>query len=112
MLVEVHPATAKRQKTMVEYAVPKSIPTARSGKEACDQWYFSDPKRGVYCAFKDYTQEMIKCDRKKYFERQTLANAFGKFQTFAQFESEYAPFTKTYTGFLKEVRKRKQENSL
>ncbi|KAF0693846.1 Aste57867_15224 [Aphanomyces stellatus] len=109
---EIPVAPTRRQQTMLEFAVPKSIPTARSGKEAWDQWFFSDPKRGVLCALKDYMKQMIKCDRRKYSERQTLAVAFSKFQTFAQFESEFAPYTKTYSGLLKEVRKRKHEITL
>ncbi|KAF0716321.1 hypothetical protein As57867_002898, partial [Aphanomyces stellatus] len=91
------PASSWRQQSLVDFAVPKSVPTARSGKEAWDQWFFADPQHGVLCALKDYTKEMIKSDRRKYSERQTLANAFGKYHTFAQFEQAFAPFTDTYS---------------
>ncbi|KAF0684306.1 Aste57867_23703 [Aphanomyces stellatus] len=101
----------KRQKTMQDFAVPKSIPTARSGK-AWEQWFTVDPKRGVYCALKDYTKDMVKSDRRKYSERQTLAMAFNKYQSFAQFEKEYAGHVDSYWGLLQEVRKRKRENRL
>ncbi|RHY12997.1 hypothetical protein DYB36_007847 [Aphanomyces astaci] len=103
---------AKRQQTMQEFVVPKSIPTARSGKEAWEQWFSVDPKRGVYCALKDYSKEMIKSDRRKYSERQTLATAFNKYQSYAQFENDYGGHADSYWGLLQEVRKRKRENRL
>ncbi|KAF0684831.1 Aste57867_23219 [Aphanomyces stellatus] len=102
----------KKQKTMQDFAVPKNIPTARSGKEAWEQWFTVDPKHGVYCALKDYSKDMVKSARRKYSERQTLAIAFNKDQSFAQFEKEYAGHVDSYWGLLQEVRKRKRENRL
>ena len=55
---------------------------------------------------------MVKMDRKKYSERQTIASAFSKFQNFELFESAFAGHTDTYSSLLKEVRKRKREDNL
>ena len=80
---------AKRQKTMIEFVSFKSIPTARCGREAWDQWFTANPANGCLRALKDFTKDMIRIDRKKYSERQTLAAAFSKYQTYAQFEAAY-----------------------
>ncbi|RHY17227.1 hypothetical protein DYB32_010551 [Aphanomyces invadans] len=111
-LAQVPQAASTRQTTLQEFALPRSIPTSRSGKEAWEKWFSVDPKRGLFCALKDYTKEMIKVDRQKYSERQTLAAAFVKYQTFSQFETEYAGHAATYSGLLQEVQKRKRENKL
>ncbi|RHY08825.1 hypothetical protein DYB25_008988 [Aphanomyces astaci] len=111
-LAKIPQVAITRQTTIQEFAVPRAIPTARSGKEAWDQWFSADPKVGLYCALKDYTKEMIKVDRRKYSERLTLAVAFSKYQNFSQFETEYAGHASTYSGLLQEVRKRKRENTI
>ena len=111
-LSKITQVAIKRQTTIQEFAVPRAIPTARSGKEAWDQWFSADPKVGRYCALKDYNKEMIKVDRRKYSERLTLAVAFSKYQNFSQFETEYAGHASTYSGLLQEVRKRKRENTI
>ncbi|ETV82625.1 hypothetical protein H257_05205 [Aphanomyces astaci] len=59
-LANIPQVAITRQTTIQEFAVPRAIPTARSGKEAWDQWFSADPKVGLYCALKDYTKEMIK----------------------------------------------------
>ena len=95
-----------------EFIVEKRIPTAHSGKEAWQQWHFADPKSGHHCALKEFTREMIRADRKRYSERQTLALAFTRYDTYEQFEVEYSGFTQTYAKLLQEVRRRKRMNSL
>ncbi|KAF0733878.1 hypothetical protein Ae201684_009436 [Aphanomyces euteiches] len=100
-----------KQTTLKSYVVPKTIPTARSAKEAWQQWFYADIQSGRPCALKDFTKAMIKIDRKKYSERQTLATAFSKFQSFELFVNAFAGHTETYTSLLKEVRKRKRECS-
>ncbi|RHZ03949.1 hypothetical protein DYB37_000167 [Aphanomyces astaci] len=102
-LAKIPQVAITRQTTIQEFAVPRAIPTARSGKEAWDQWFSADPKVGLYCAPKDYTKEMIKVDRRKYSERLTLAVAFSKYQNFSQFETEYAGHASTYSGLLQEL---------
>ncbi|RHY68385.1 hypothetical protein DYB34_008273 [Aphanomyces astaci] len=111
-LAKIPQVAITRQTTIQEFAVPRAIPTARSGKEAWDQWFSADPKVGLYCALKDYTKEMINVDRRKYSERLTLAVVFSKYQNFSQFETEYAGHASTYSGLLQEVRKRKRENTI
>ncbi|RHY69213.1 hypothetical protein DYB30_010878 [Aphanomyces astaci] len=101
-LAKIPQVAITRQTTIQEFAVPRAIPTARSGKEAWDQWFSADPKVGLYCALKDYTKEMIKVDRRKYSERLTLAVVFSKYQNFSQFEKEYAGHASTYSGLLQE----------
>ncbi|CAK4166476.1 unnamed protein product [Aphanomyces euteiches] len=100
-----------KQTTLKSYVVPKTIPTARSAKEAWQQWFYADIQSGRPCALKDFTKAMIKIDRKKYSERQTLATAFSKFQSFELVVNAFAGHTETYTSLLKEVRKRKRECS-
>ncbi|KAH9168422.1 hypothetical protein AeNC1_017922, partial [Aphanomyces euteiches] len=87
----------KRQKTIDSYVSIKMIPSAHSAREAWDQWFTPDAKSGLYCALKDFTKPMIKNDRKKFSERQTLALAFEKYQDYARFEVAYAGFTSTYS---------------
>ncbi|RHZ33157.1 hypothetical protein DYB37_012947 [Aphanomyces astaci] len=100
------------QRSMQDFVVPKIIPTARSAKDAWEQWFFVDHKNGHPCALKDYTKSMITSDRKKYSERQTIATAFNKYQSYSHFEQAYAGYTNTYSNLLHEVRKRKRENTL
>ncbi|KAF0718771.1 hypothetical protein AaE_010558 [Aphanomyces astaci] len=111
-LAKIPQVAITHQTTIQEFVVPRAIPTARSGKEAWDQWFSADPKVGLYCALKDYTKEMINVDRRKYSERLTLAVVFSKYQNFSQFEKEYAGHASTYSGLLQEVRKRKRENTI
>ncbi|KAG9400809.1 hypothetical protein AC1031_010247 [Aphanomyces cochlioides] len=101
-----------KQSTLMSYVVPKTIPTARSAKEAWQQWFYADLECGRPCALKDFTKVMVKMDRKKYSERQTIAAAFSKFQSFDLFANAFAGHTNTYTSLLKEVRKRKRDGSL
>ncbi|RHY80718.1 hypothetical protein DYB35_011594 [Aphanomyces astaci] len=101
-LAKIPQVAITHQTTIQEFAVPRAIPTTRSGKEAWDQWFSADPKIGLYCALKDYTKEMIKVDRRKYSERLTLAVVFSKYQNFSQFETEYAGHALTYSGLLQE----------
>ncbi|RHY83304.1 hypothetical protein DYB26_008752 [Aphanomyces astaci] len=100
------------QRSIQDFVVPKIIPTARSAKDAWEQWFSVDHKNGRPCALKDYTKSMIKSDRKKYSERQTIATAFNKYQSYSHFEQAYAGYTNTYSNLLHEVRKRKRENTL
>ncbi|KAH9091341.1 hypothetical protein LEN26_018753 [Aphanomyces euteiches] len=101
-----------KQTTLNSYVVPKTIPTARSAKEAWQQWFYADVACGRPCALKDFTMAMIKMDRKKYSERQTIAAAFSKFQSFDLFVNAYDGHTDTYTNLLREVRRRKSKGSL
>ncbi|KAF0717367.1 Aste57867_2333 [Aphanomyces stellatus] len=94
------------QRSMQDFVVPKIVPTARSAKDAWEQWFSG------HAPLKDYTKSMIKSDRKKYSERQTIATAFTKYQTYSHFEQAYAGYTETYSNLLHEVRKRKRENRL
>ncbi|KAG9403194.1 hypothetical protein AC1031_005843 [Aphanomyces cochlioides] len=91
-----------RQASLKEFIVEKRIPTAHSGREAWQQWHFADPKSGQHCALKDFSREMIRADRKRYSERQTLALAFIRYDTYEQFEVDYFGFTQTYAKLLKE----------
>ncbi|RHZ42016.1 hypothetical protein DYB26_011731 [Aphanomyces astaci] len=102
-LAKIPQVAITHQTTIQEFVVPRAIPTARSGKEAWDQWFSADPKVGLYCALKDYTKEMINVDRRKYSERLTLAVVFSKYQNFSQFEKEYAGHASTYSGLLQEL---------
>ncbi|KAF0683730.1 Aste57867_24240 [Aphanomyces stellatus] len=104
----VAPAQATKQLSLDRFVVQKSIPTARSGLQAWQQWFVADPGAGLVCALKDYSSEMIRRDRKKYSERLTLASAFTKYQSYAQFEATYSGFTKSYARLLREVRRRKR----
>jgi integrase len=103
---------AMKQRTMDLYIAQKTIPTARSAREAWQQWFVADPDNGLVCALKDYSKEMIRMDRKKYSERLTLATAFSKFQTFDQFEAAYTGFTASYAKILREVRLRKRNSTM
>ncbi|RLO12303.1 hypothetical protein DYB28_009412 [Aphanomyces astaci] len=100
------------QRSMQDFVVPKIIPTARSAQDAWEQWFSVDHKNGRPCALKDYTKLMIKSDRKKYSERQMIAIAFNKYQSYSHFEQAYTGYTNTYSNLLHEVRKRKRENTL
>ncbi|KAH9086237.1 hypothetical protein LEN26_020332 [Aphanomyces euteiches] len=102
----------QRQEVIDQFFVQKPIPTARSGREAWQQWFFADPKTGHYCAIKDYTADMIRADRKKFSERQTLSLAFRRYKSYEQFEAAYTGFTDAYAKLLREVRRRKQVNTL
>ncbi|RHY99188.1 hypothetical protein DYB35_011334, partial [Aphanomyces astaci] len=64
----VLPPARQRQLSLRECMVTKSIPTARSGRDPWDQWFTAYPKSGLFCAIKDFTKDMIKCDRRKYSE--------------------------------------------
>ncbi|CAK4184710.1 unnamed protein product [Aphanomyces euteiches] len=105
-------AVPSRQLPMENFAIPRPIPTAKSGREAWNQWFTIDPKGGWFCAIKDLSKEEIKRDRRKHSERLTLASAFIKYASYDQFETAYEGHTRTYSGLLKEVRKRKQNGSL
>ncbi|KAF0717014.1 Aste57867_2542 [Aphanomyces stellatus] len=108
-----HPAKkTSKQSSMEEFVVQKAIPTARSALEAWQQLFVADPAKGLVCALKDYTKEMIRMDRKKYSERVTLALAFGKYQSYQQFEASYQGFTSSYVKLLREVRRMKYLNAL
>ncbi|KAF0698069.1 Aste57867_11289 [Aphanomyces stellatus] len=76
---------ATKQTTLKGYIAQKSLPTARSGQQAWQQWFVADPGAGLVCALKDYNSNMIRLDRKKYSERLTLVTAFTKYPTFEQF---------------------------
>ncbi|KAG9399724.1 hypothetical protein AC1031_011602 [Aphanomyces cochlioides] len=104
--------TTTVQTTIHDFAAPRMIPTAHSANEAWDQWFIADAKVRCYCALKDFTKSIIKADRKKYSERLTIASAFGKYQTFYQFEQAYTGHTNTSSNLLKEVRKRKAQGRL
>ncbi|KAF0701635.1 Aste57867_7937 [Aphanomyces stellatus] len=104
----VAPAQATKQLSLDRFVVQKSIPTAWSGLQAWQQWFVADPGAGLMCALKDYSSEMIRRDQKKYSERLTLASAFAKYQSYAQFEAAYTGFTKSYARLLREVRRRKR----
>ncbi|RHY07793.1 hypothetical protein DYB25_007310 [Aphanomyces astaci] len=97
-----------KQLSMDNFVAQKAIPTARSAREAWQQWFVADPGNGLTCALKDYSKEMIQFDRKKYSERHTLVMAFITYQSFDQFEASYTGFTNSYARILKEVRRRKQ----
>ncbi|KAG9411522.1 hypothetical protein AC1031_017159 [Aphanomyces cochlioides] len=103
--------TISKQTTLNSYVVPRTIPSAHSAQEAWQQWFYADVANGRPCALKDFTKAMVKMDRKKYSERQTIATAFSKFQSFELFANAFAGHTETYTSLLKEVRKRKRDTS-
>ncbi|RHY32527.1 hypothetical protein DYB32_002473 [Aphanomyces invadans] len=69
---------------MDQFVAQKSVPTARSALEAWQQWVVADPAIGLVCALKDYTKEMIRMDRKKYFERLTLGKEFNSLTEFGR----------------------------
>ncbi|KAG9416718.1 hypothetical protein AC1031_001101 [Aphanomyces cochlioides] len=103
---------ATRQTTLDGFIAQKTIPTARSGLQAWQQWFVSDPGSGLVCALKDYNSDMIRRDRKKYSERLTLAMAFTRYPTYEQFEVAYSGCTGSYARLLKEVRRRKRLDML
>ncbi|KAG9407425.1 hypothetical protein AC1031_002148 [Aphanomyces cochlioides] len=103
--------TISKQTTLNSYVVPRTIPSAHSAQESWQQWFYADVANGRPCALKDFTKAMVKMDRKKYSERQTIATAFSKFQSFELFANAFAGHTETYTSLLKEVRKRKRDTS-
>ncbi|KAF0713824.1 Aste57867_4194 [Aphanomyces stellatus] len=103
---------ATKQLSMNNFVAQKSIPTARSAREAWQQWFVADPSAGLVCALKDYNSDMIRRDRKKYSERVTLASAFSKYQSYDEFESAYTGCTESYAGVLREVRRRKRVGML
>ncbi|KAG9405384.1 hypothetical protein AC1031_004492 [Aphanomyces cochlioides] len=103
--------TISKQTTLNSYVVPRLIPSAHSAQEAWQQWFYADVANGRPCALKDFTKAMVKMDRKKYSERQTIATAFSKFQSFELFANAFAGHTETYTSLLKEVSKRKRDTS-
>ena len=105
-------STAIRQMSMENFVVPRAIPTAKSGRDAWNQWFTIDPKGGYFCAIKDLPKEDIRRDRRKYSERLTLASAFSQYSTYDDFEAAYEGHTRTYSGLLKEVRKRKRNGCL
>ncbi|KAF0690517.1 Aste57867_18107 [Aphanomyces stellatus] len=102
----------KMQSTMDSFIAQKSIPTARCGRDAWQQWFVADHASGLVVALKDYNKEMVRLDRKKYSERATLGLAFQRYQSYEQFELAYSGFTGSYARLLKEVRRRKQMNEL
>ncbi|KAG9404844.1 hypothetical protein AC1031_005055 [Aphanomyces cochlioides] len=106
------PPSINKQTTLKSYVVPKTIPTAHSAREAWQQWFYADVANGRPCALKDFTKSMVKMDRKKYSERQTIAHAFSKFHSFDLFANAFAGHTETYTSLLKEVRKCKRDGCL
>jgi integrase len=106
------PSKVTTQRSMDMFVAQKSIPTARSAREAWQQWFVADPDNGLVCALKNYSKEMIRMDRKKYSERLTLAVAFSKFQTFDQFEAAYMGFTASYAKILREIRFRKRNATI
>ncbi|RLO04817.1 hypothetical protein DYB28_011323 [Aphanomyces astaci] len=108
----VLPPARQRQLSLRECVVTKSIPTARSGRDAWDQWFTACPKSGLFWAIRDFTKDMIKCDRRKYSERQTLGAAVSKFQSIDLFEAAFVGYTGNYSSLFKEVRKRKREHNL
>ena len=105
-------STAIRQMSMENFVVPRAIPTAKSGRDAWNQWFTIDPKGGYFCAIKDLPKEDIRRDRRKYSERLTLASAFSQYSTYDDFEAAYEGHTRTYSGLLKEVWKRKRNGCL
>ncbi|KAG9415341.1 hypothetical protein AC1031_008779 [Aphanomyces cochlioides] len=112
-LLRAQPKTpATRQMSMDNFVVPRAIPTASSGREAWNQWFTIDPNGGYFCAIKDLPKEDIRRDRRKYSERLTLASAFNQYSTYDDFEAAYEGHTRTYSGLLKEVRKRKRNECL
>ncbi|RHZ30041.1 hypothetical protein DYB37_011674 [Aphanomyces astaci] len=84
------PPKATKQLSLDGFVAQKTIPTARSGLQAWQQWFVADPGAGLVCALKDYNSDMIRLDRKKYSERLTLASAFEKYQSYEQFEAAYS----------------------
>jgi hypothetical protein len=108
----------KKQKQQQQVSMKKnvvqtsSIPTATCAKEAWDQWFIGDHEKGLFQPIKQFTKEMIRIDRRKFSERQTLASAFTKYGNYEIFEVAYSGYTNTYSKILGEVRKRKRENNL
>ncbi|KAH9143142.1 hypothetical protein AeRB84_012838 [Aphanomyces euteiches] len=105
-------AVSSRQLSIHNFAVPRAIPTAKSGRDAWNQWFTIHPKGGYFCAIMDLPKEDIQRDRRKFSERLTLASAFTKYSSYDDFEAPYEGHTRTYSGLLKEVRKRKRNGCL
>ena len=83
-----------------------------SGKEAWIHWFNGDSSKGLFQPLKQFTKDMIRNDRRRYSERAVLALAFSKYNCYEEFEREYQGYTDTYSKLLKEVRKRKRENTI
>ncbi|RHY14437.1 hypothetical protein DYB36_004799 [Aphanomyces astaci] len=60
------PPKATKQLSLDGFVAQKTIPTARSGLQAWQQWFVADPGAGLVCALKDYNSDMIRLDRKKF----------------------------------------------
>jgi hypothetical protein len=101
-----------KQTTLDQHVTQVSIPTATSAKEAWNQWFTGDASKGLFQPLKKFTSDMIRIDRRKYSERQTLSHAFEKYGSYDAFESAYSGHVSSYTTILKEVRKRKREDQL
>ncbi len=101
-----------RQSTLDNYVAQVSIPTASSAKQAWNQWFMAVPEVGLFSPLKSFDKDMIRRNRKKYSERQTLSLAFEKYDSYESFEAKYAGYISTYSTILKEVRKRKREHCL
>ena len=113
--VQISSVQAKKQsvqRRMDAFVAQTSIPTARSAKEAWDQWFIGDHDKGLLQPLKSFTQDMVRMDRKKYSERRTLSLAFAKYPNYETFEAAYVGHTNSYRSILSEVRKRKAEDCL
>ncbi|KAF0685674.1 Aste57867_22476 [Aphanomyces stellatus] len=102
----------QRQTTLDAFVAHTTIPTARSAKEAWDQWFTGDIAAGVFQPLRSFTKDMIRADHRKYSERLTLSIAFSKYVSFDMFAVAYSDHTSSYSNTLSEVRKRKREGRL
>jgi integrase len=107
-----HTKSSRSQLSMNQFIQLVNIPTARSAREAWDQWFSGDPEKGLFQSLSKFTPDMIRVDRRKYSERSTLAQAFVKYNSYETFAAAYGEHTVSFTKILKEVRKRKREDKL
>ena len=98
--------------TLDSFVTQNTIPTASSAHDAWTQWFTPVPEIGLFRPIRSFTKDMIRVNRKKYSERQTLGTAFQKYNSFDSFQESYNGHTSTYSEILKEVRKRKREDRL
>ena len=103
---------SKKQTSLDSFVAQNSIPAASSAKDAWNQWFTPVPELGLFCSLQSFEKEMIRRNRRKYSERLTLAGAFKQYSSYESFEASYSGHTQSYSAILKEVRRRKQLNSM
>eukprot|EP00834_Sanchytrium_tribonematis_P007686 NODE_736_length_4341_cov_0.251297.p5 type:complete len:120 gc:universal NODE_736_length_4341_cov_0.251297:1637-1996(+) len=91
--VPIQPANSlvrqPQQQTLNTFVRQVTIPTADSAEEAWKQWFVGDASKGLFQGLSRINKSEFKLEYKKYSERNVLAMAFVKYQSFESFELAY-----------------------